>query len=91
MSAIFWPSVLLVLLSVLNLSEESRSLIQVDSDGGYKNIVIKIDKNVPEDQCSQILDNLKVRQLRDNFIILPTNRIKATENCVNQSKMEGKF
>ena len=30
------------------------------SDGGYKGIVIKIDKDVPEKHCPQILSNIKV-------------------------------
>ena len=32
----------------------------MDPDGGYTGIVIKINKDVPEDLCPQILSNLKV-------------------------------
>ena len=31
------------------------------SDGGYKGIVVKIDKEVPEKYCPKILSNIKVR------------------------------
>ena len=32
------------------------------SDGGYKGIVVKIDKEVPEKHCPKILSNIKVRK-----------------------------
>ena len=38
----------------------------MDPDGGYTGIVIKINKDVPEDLCPQILSNLKV-SLSDKF------------------------
>jgi hypothetical protein len=31
------------------------------SDGGYKGIVVKINKDVPEKHCPKILSNIKVR------------------------------
>lgn len=37
------------------------SQIRLDPDGGYTGIVIKIDKDVPEELCSQILSNIQVR------------------------------
>ena len=37
------------------------SQIRLDPDGGYTGIVIKIDKEVPEEMCTQILSNLQVR------------------------------
>ena len=33
------------------------------ADGGYKGIVVKIDKEVPEKHCPKILSNIKVRYL----------------------------
>ena len=36
------------------------SRITVDSDGGYRNVVIKIADNVPEDLCFTLLQNIKV-------------------------------
>ena len=33
------------------------------SDGGYKGIVVKINKDVPEKYCPTILSNIKVRKL----------------------------
>ena len=39
------------------------SQITIDPDGGYKGIIIKIDKNVPEENCPKILSNLKVRKV----------------------------
>ena len=41
------------------LSAPSR--IKVDADGGYTGIVVKIDKDVPEEECGRILASLKVR------------------------------
>ena len=38
----------------------------MDPDGGYTGIVIKINKDVPEDLCPQILSNLKV-SMSDKF------------------------
>ena len=38
------------------------SQIRVDPDGGYTGLVIKIDNEVPEDLCPQILSNLQVRE-----------------------------
>ena len=34
--------------------------IKVDADGGYSGIVVKIDKDVPEEECGRILASLKV-------------------------------
>lgn len=34
--------------------------IKITSDGGYTDIVIRIKDEVPEDNCPQILENLKV-------------------------------
>ena len=39
------------------------SQIRLDPDGGYTGIVIKIDKEVPEEMCTQVLSNLQVRPL----------------------------
>lgn len=47
----------LLLLNGLNLADS----ISLDPDGGYKDIVIRINKDVPEDQCPQIIAGLKVR------------------------------
>ena len=33
------------------------------SDGGYKGIVVKINKDVPEKDCPTILSNIKVRKV----------------------------
>ena len=46
----------------LILGLTTASQISIDPDGGYKGIVIQIQKNVPEEKCPQILSNLKVRQ-----------------------------
>ena len=40
----------------------STSRISVEPDGGYSGIVVKIRDSVSEDQCSNILQNLKVRR-----------------------------
>ena len=35
--------------------------ISISPDGGYNDIVIKIEKSVPEEKCQQILVGIKVR------------------------------
>ena len=52
---------LVTVLSTIVLCQKSQ--IRIDPDGGYTGIVIKIDKDVPEDLCPEILTNLKVRKL----------------------------
>ena len=47
-----------ILLLVLGLASGSR--ISVDPDGGYRNIVVKIADNVPEDLCFTFIQNIKV-------------------------------
>ena len=39
------------------------SQIRIDPDGGYTGLVIRIDKDVPEELCPKILSNLQVRLL----------------------------
>jgi hypothetical protein len=34
----------------------------VESDGGYTGIVVKIDKDVPEEECKNLMENLEVRK-----------------------------
>ena len=54
-----WPTSLFLLVAVI-LDLSASSQIHMDPDGGYTGIVIKINKDVPEDLCPQILSNLKV-------------------------------
>ena len=61
-------AVTLSLLAVLTAvavaaAHSTSSKIEVDGDGGYSGIVIKIadDGSVPEDKCQEILDNVRVR------------------------------
>ncbi len=51
----------LLCLAAVAATATTPSRIKVDADGGYTGIVVKIDKNVPEDECARILENLKVR------------------------------
>ena len=64
MSLPFQIILLVTSLSTIVLCQKSQ--IRIDPDGGYTGIVIKIDKDVPEDLCPDILTNLKVR----NFFIV---------------------
>ena len=41
----------------------SASKIKVEPDGGYSGIVIKIKDDVAEEECQELLTNLKVRRL----------------------------
>ena len=53
--------VILVILQILcQLSECNRSGIQISSDGGYSNIVIKFDDKVNQHQCAQYIKYIKV-------------------------------
>ena len=36
------------------------SRVYLTPDGGYKGIVVKIDSQVDEDHCQDIIDNIKV-------------------------------
>ena len=38
----------------------TTSRVYLTPDGGYKGIVVKIDSQVDQDHCQQIIDNLKV-------------------------------
>ena len=54
---------LTVFTSFLLISPSTQSVsqtIKIGSDGGYTDIVIQINDEVPEDHCPEILQNLKV-------------------------------
>jgi hypothetical protein len=53
-------SVLLLLLSSSCLVS-ALSRVYLTQDGGYKGIVVRIDKDVDQDHCYEILKNVKVR------------------------------
>ena len=46
--------------AILGLSESLQTQIRIEPDGGYTGIVIKINKDVPQDLCPKILSNIKV-------------------------------
>ena len=46
-----------------SLQFSGPSRLRVEADGGYRGLVVKIDKDVPEDECPAILKNLKVRHM----------------------------
>ena len=55
-----------LLVATVSLTSAATTLsaptrIKVDADGGYSGIVVKIDKDVPEEECGRILASLKVR------------------------------
>jgi hypothetical protein len=63
-------SLVLLLLSLLWTSSDLVvRAIQVEPDGGYTGIVIKINEDVPEESCSDILQNLQVRPTKRKFLI----------------------
>ena len=51
----------LVFSTSLLVSAIRGTRISISPDGGYNDIVIKIQKNVPEENCRQILVGIKVR------------------------------
>ena len=60
---------ILVRLSVLLLffcrycSVSAMSRVHLTPDGGYKGIVVKIDTDVGQDGCQEIINNVKVKHL----------------------------
>ena len=51
--------------SVTGSGGYSSRRIHLDlTDGGYKGIVVKINKDVPEKHCPKILSNIKVRRVK---------------------------
>ena len=53
-------SLLLLLLSSSCLVS-TLSRVHLTPDGGYKGIVVRIDKDVDQDHCHEIIKNIKVR------------------------------
>ena len=53
-------TVMLLPLIVVNLLVPLILAIQLDKDGGYTDIVVRISSTVPEDSCPKILANIKV-------------------------------
>ena len=51
----------LVFFSSFLVSVARGTRISISPDGGYNDIVIKIEKSVPEENCRQILVRIKVR------------------------------
>ena len=51
----------LVFFSSFLVSVARGTRISISPDGGYNDIVIKIEKSVPEEKCQQILVGIKVR------------------------------
>ena len=43
----------------------SISLVHITQDGGYKGIVVRIDSNVREEKCNNIIRNIKVSFISD--------------------------
>ena len=52
---------ILALLLARRSSGDSR--LKIDSDGGYQGLVIKIDKDVPEEKCPALLANIEVSKI----------------------------
>ena len=49
---------LLILSSSCLLSTQSR--VYMDTHGGYKGVVVRIDDDIEQDNCKEIIDNVKV-------------------------------
>ena len=57
----------LILIFVIVSNEASK--IKISSDGGYGDIVIKIEENVSEDDCPQILSEIEVRKFYIGWVV----------------------
>jgi len=53
------PKAFLLLLLCLAIGVQNTASITIERDGGYRNLVIKIDNSVPEDYCHIYIKNLK--------------------------------
>ena len=52
--------VLIIFLLSISCMVSTLSRVYLTPDGGYKGIVVKIDSQVDEDHCQDIIDNIKV-------------------------------
>jgi hypothetical protein len=68
-----WPMRPLVVLLLLASSVHGLSRVSMTEDGGNANIVIKIRKEVSEDDCPDILRGIKVMILEEYFEALLQN------------------
>lgn len=69
-----FTSIRIFLLLLAHCCNSQQSQITIDPDGGYTGIVIKINKDVPEDLCPQILSNTKVRI---QLLVTPLGQLQA--------------
>ena len=56
-------ALLLLMLLSCSCMVSTLSRVYLAPDGGYKGIVVKIDRQVDQDHCEEIIDNLKVTNL----------------------------
>ena len=54
---------LLVLLLSSSCMVSTLSRVYLTPDGGYKGIVVRIDSQVDQDHCHEIIENVKVRKV----------------------------
>ena len=47
-----------------------HDFFQLDKDGGYKDIVVRVSSSVPEDSCPKIMANIKVKQFSGLIILM---------------------
>ena len=62
---------LLTVLTILVTMNEV-SCIKLNDDGEYTQITVKIDDDIPDDDCEELLDNLKVS--KDMFVNILSNK-----------------
>ncbi len=73
-----WPVRTAVVLLLLASSVHGLSRVSMTEDGGYANIVIKIRKEVSEDDCPDILRGIKVMIQKEYF----ETCYKISQHCV---------
>ena len=83
----------LLLLLLCNLSEQTaqQSQIRIDPDGGYTGIVIKINKDVPQDLCPKILSNIKVSKKIPSGTFTKASKMKVAQGCFKSEDLEYSF
>ena len=80
----------LLLLLLCNLSEQTaqQSQIRIDPDGGYTGIVIKINKDVPQDLCPKILSNIKVSKKIPSGTFTKATKMKVAKGGLVRSQKD---
>lgn len=63
---IFKMRIVFVIFTIFHVRVQCMEL----RNGAYENLVVKIQENVPQDQCTQILENIEVSVVGFYFLLV---------------------